>query len=167
MLHLSLQYLSLLFPTSHCNSDDVQDVCRHSVDLYSLPWLSCVQCTVEGGGCKWPFPAVPTTLGQAVSAWLHPAAELSSGNILCGGLREEPHSPCHSRLRATAWAGSDHWCQKWFCGAQFWSHLVLTGPLRYKLQIVCRPSSNFSYPQKSGRQPSTWKVSCTLISQEM
>lgn len=51
-------------------------------------------------------------------------------------LREEPHSPCHSRLRATAWAGSDHWCQKWFCGAQFWIHLALTGPLRYKLQIA-------------------------------
>lgn len=72
------------------NITDVQDACRRRVDLYSPTRFGCIQCTAESGGCKYPFPAVPTTLKQAVTALLHPAAELSPGNIHCRGLRKEP-----------------------------------------------------------------------------
>lgn len=54
-----------------------------------------------------------------------------------GGCRRSLTAP------ATAWAGSYHWCQKWFCGAQFWIHLALTGPsgINYKLFADPRPIS--------------------------
>lgn len=71
---------------------------RHSIDLSPLPWLSCIQCTEEGGGCKPLSPAVLTALRQAVTALLHPAAELSSGSVPFGGLREEPQSPTRAGL---------------------------------------------------------------------
>lgn len=125
---------------------DVRDVCRHSIDLYSLLLLSCIQCTEEGGGCKWLFPAVPTALRQAVSALLHPAAELSSGNALCsaGAAEGAPEPPLHQRGRQLLQVPE----VEPNSGPRHYKHLVLKGPLRCKPQIVCRTLSNFSYPQK-------------------
>lgn len=56
-----------------------------SVDLYSLTWFRSSWSSVEQVGCKYLLPAVPTTLTQTL---LHPAAQLTPGNMHCSGFQK-------------------------------------------------------------------------------
>lgn len=89
----------MLFCASCYDSDDAHGVrAQHSFVFSALAQLHPMHR--GGGGCKLPFPAVPTALRQAVTALLHPAVELPSGNVLrrgCGRSLRAPLQPAAYR----------------------------------------------------------------------